>query len=42
MDKPTRTDARAAIREITPLIRECYELALDDAPDLQGRLDITR
>lgn len=29
---------RSAVQELKPLIRECYELALDQQPDLEGRL----
>jgi hypothetical protein len=31
---------RAAIRELVPLVRECYENALRDQPDLGGRLTV--
>jgi hypothetical protein len=31
---------RAAVRELVPLVRECYEHALRDQPDLGGKLTV--
>jgi len=32
---------RDRVREILPLLKECYTLALDDTPDLAGKLVVT-